>query len=83
MILLRGVLTAILTAGVLFFAAQRAGANHIGHSLPAMEPAGLIFATTSVDEMTPEMRRAYIRGIQESWRRTATIPVPPTGFWGP
>ena len=83
MILLRGVLTAILTAGVLFFAAERAGANHIGHSLPAMEPAGLIFATTSVDEMTPEMRKAYIRGIQEELAAHRYDPGPADGLLGP
>ena len=83
MILLRGVLTAILTAGVLFFTAERAGANHIGHSLPAMEPAGLIFATTSVDEMTPEMRKAYIRGIQEELAAHRYDPGPTDGLLGP
>ncbi len=83
MILSRSVLTAILTAGMLFFAAERAAANHIGHSLPAMEPAGLIFATTSVDEMTPEMRKAYIRGIQEELAAHRYDPGPADGLLGP
>ena len=83
MILLRGVLTAILTAGILLFAAERAAADHIGHSLPAMEPAGLIFASTSVDEMTPEMRKAYIRGIQEELAAHRYDPGPTDGLLGP
>jgi peptidoglycan hydrolase-like protein with peptidoglycan-binding domain len=80
---LRGVLTATLTAGILFFAAERVAAGHIGHSLPAMEPAGLIFATTSVDEMTPEMRKAYIRGIQEELAAHRYDPGPADGLLGP
>ncbi len=83
MILARGVLATVLTAGILSFAAERAAANHIGHSLPAIEPAGLIFAATSVDEMTPEMRKAYIRGIQEELAAHRYHPGPADGLLGP
>ncbi len=83
MILARGVLATVLTAGILSFAAEGAAANHIGHSLPAMEPAGLIFAATSVDEMTPEMRKAYIRGIQEELAAHRYDSGPADGVLGP
>ena len=88
MILARGVLAAALTAGTLSFAAERAAADHIGHSLPTLalptlEPAGLVFAATSVDEMTPEMRRAYIRGIQEELAAHSYDPGPADGLLGP
>jgi len=88
MILARGVLAAVLTAGILAFAAERVAADHIGHSLPApaspsLEPAGLVFAATSVDEMTPEMRRAYIRGIQEELAVHSYDPGPTDGLLGP
>jgi peptidoglycan hydrolase-like protein with peptidoglycan-binding domain len=83
MILLRGALAAVLAAGILSFAAERAAADHIGHSLPILEPAGLILAATSVDEMTPEMRRAYVRGIQEELAAHRYDPGPADGFLGP
>lgn len=83
MILARGVLATVLTAGILSFAAERAAANHIGHFLPAIEPAGLVFATTSVDEMTPEMRKAYIRGIQQELAAHRYDPGPADGILGP
>jgi peptidoglycan hydrolase-like protein with peptidoglycan-binding domain len=65
------------------FAAGRAGAEHIGRSLPALDPAGLIFAATSVDDMPPEMRRAYIRGIQEELAAHGYDPGPADGLLGP
>jgi peptidoglycan hydrolase-like protein with peptidoglycan-binding domain len=93
MILARGVLAAVLSAGTLAFAAERAVADHIGHSLPtlalptlalpSLEPAGLVFAATSVDDMTPEMRRAYIRGIQEELAAHSYDPGPADGLLGP
>lgn len=83
MILARCVLATVLTVGILSFAADRAAADHIGHSLPPMEPAGLILAATSVDEMTPEMRKAYIRGIQEELVAHRYDPGPADGVLGP
>ena len=91
MILARGPMTAfrtaalatLLAAGAVSLAAGRAGADHIGHSLPALEPAGLIFAATSVDDMPPEMRQAYIRGIQEELAAHGYDPGPADGLLGP
>ena len=91
MILARGPMTAFrtaalaafLAAGAVSLAAGRAGADHIGHSLPALEPAGLIFAATSVDDMPPEMRQAYIRGIQEELAAHHYDPGASDGLLGP
>ena len=83
MVLARGILAAVLAAGSLGFAGERAAAGHIGHALPAIEPAGLIFAVTSVDEMNPEMRKAYIRGIQEELAAHRYEPGPVDGILGP
>ena len=83
MILACGVLATVLTAGVLSLSAGRAGAEHIGHSLPTLEPAGLLLAVTSVDEMPPEMRKAYIRGIQEELAAHRYDPGPADGLLGP
>lgn len=91
MVLARGILSAVLAAGSLALAAERAAADHIGHALPpivpaidrGVEPAGLIFAVTSVDDMTPEMRKAYIRGIQEELAAHRYEPGPVDGMLGP
>ena len=83
MISARFVWPAALAAGLLAFAAERAAAGHIGRTLPALDPSGLAFAATSVDDMTPEMRRAYIRGIQEELAAHGYDPGPADGMLGP
>ena len=83
MILARCGLTKALAIGVLSLSAGQAAADHIGRSLPALEPAGLILAATSVDDMTPEMRKAYIRGIQEELAEHRYDPGPADGVLGP
>lgn len=83
MVFARCVLSAVFAAGVLPFAADQAAADHIGRALPAFEPAGLIFAVTSVDEMNPQMRKAYIRGIQEELAAHRYDPGPADGILGP
>ena len=77
------VLSAALALGAISFAPDRAVAEHIGRSLPALEPSGLIFAATSVDDMPPEMRQAYIRGIQEELSAHGYEPGPADGLLGP
>lgn len=76
-------LAAVLAAGILSFSPGQVAASHIGHTLPAMEPAGLVFAVTSVDEMTPEMREAYLRGIQAELAAHGYDPGPADGVLGP
>lgn len=87
MVLARGILSAVLAAGSLAIAAERAAADHIGRTLPAfgpaLEPVGLILAVTSVDEMNSEMRKAYIRGIQEALAAHRYAPGPIDGILGP
>jgi peptidoglycan hydrolase-like protein with peptidoglycan-binding domain len=83
MMVARFVQGAVLTAGALAFSAGLAAAGHIGRTLPALEPAGLVFAVTSVDDMTPEMRKAYIRGIQEELAAHRYDPGPADGILGP
>ena len=87
MVLARGILAAVLAAGSLAFATERTAADHIGHALPAfeptLEPVGLILAVTSVDEMNPQMRKAYIRGIQEALAEHRYEPGPADGIVGP
>lgn len=43
----------------------------------------LVLAATSVDEMNPEMRVAYIRGIQEELAAHGYAPGPADGILGP
>lgn len=81
--LARGPMLAALAVGVVSFATGQALAEHIGRSLPALEPAGLILAATSVDDMPPEMRLAYIRGIQEELSSNGYDPGPADGLLGP
>ena len=83
MMLLRGALATVLAAGALALASGPAAADHIGHSLPGIEPVGLILAATSVDDMPPEMRRAYILGIQEELAAHDYDPGPADGLLGP
>lgn len=79
----RFVQATVLAAGALAVSAELAAASHIGRTLPALEPAGLVFAVTSVDDMTPEMRTAYIRGIQEELAAHHYDPGPADGILGP
>ena len=71
----------------MILAVDRSAADHIGQALPVVEPgvapAGLVFAVTSVDDMNPEMRRAYIRGIQEELAAHRYEPGPVDGLLGP
>lgn len=59
-----GILAGALVAALLAAEPARAAAT-AGGAAPAEPQRAEVLATTSVDEMPPKMREAYIRGIQE------------------
>ncbi len=60
-----------------------AGAGILAGPLPERAASPLVFVDVPVDEMTPGMRVAYIRGIQEELAAHGYKPGPADGIIGP
>jgi peptidoglycan hydrolase-like protein with peptidoglycan-binding domain len=68
---------------VFLLAAGQAGAAVLGAPFSPPADERLVQAQISVDEMPPEMRTAYIRGIQEELAGHGYRPGPADGIMGP
>ncbi len=68
---------------ILFSALAAAPLFAVAKPVAAAPAAALAFAVTSVDEMPRDMRRAYIRGIQQELAAHGYDPGPADGLIGP